>query len=365
MATNPMQRQARVSFLLGVVFMLLIAAAVVAFLFMQINKLKKEIEQNKQSVRSVYVLNEDVKSGQILTSDMFVKKDVSVTAIPDGATNDVASMLADYSLCDKDGRNIYVEMKDNKRSYYMKIDNKKVDVTEETDEDTGKMVYYVTNNSNKQYLELGQKTVLAKVALKQNTVITGSMVARGNLEAADVREMEYNIFSIPTDITENDYVDVRFMLPNGQDFIVVSKKSVKIPVVNGAYSTDTVKLNMSEDEILSLSSAIVEAWRMKGGKLHLVKYVEAGTQKAATPTYPVNKEVALLIESDPNVLTEALNGLRSRYNADMRNEYINSALSTYSEQDPNETYKTKTEESLKTTQKSRQEYLQSIVPSTY
>ena len=41
MASNPMQRQKRVSFLLGVLTMLIIAAIVIALLFMQLMKLKK------------------------------------------------------------------------------------------------------------------------------------------------------------------------------------------------------------------------------------------------------------------------------------------------------------------------------------
>ena len=42
MATNPMQRQARNSFLLGMVVTLLIAGVIVALLFMQIKKLNEK-----------------------------------------------------------------------------------------------------------------------------------------------------------------------------------------------------------------------------------------------------------------------------------------------------------------------------------
>ena len=43
MATNPMQRKARNSFLLGMLLMLVISGAIIALLFMQlINKNKKE-----------------------------------------------------------------------------------------------------------------------------------------------------------------------------------------------------------------------------------------------------------------------------------------------------------------------------------
>ena len=47
MATNPMQRKARNSFLLGMLVMLLIAGAIIAFLIMQLmDKMKKEQEKS-------------------------------------------------------------------------------------------------------------------------------------------------------------------------------------------------------------------------------------------------------------------------------------------------------------------------------
>ena len=46
MASNPMQRKARNSFLLGMVVMLLITGVIIGFLFMQLmNKNKKEKER--------------------------------------------------------------------------------------------------------------------------------------------------------------------------------------------------------------------------------------------------------------------------------------------------------------------------------
>ena len=77
MATNPMQRKARNSFLLGMLVMLLIAGVIIAFLFMQLmNKTKKEQEELKASVKA-YVLNQDVSSGQVITTDMLTIQTVN------------------------------------------------------------------------------------------------------------------------------------------------------------------------------------------------------------------------------------------------------------------------------------------------
>ena len=69
MATNPMQRKARNSFLLGMLVMLLISGIIIGLLFMQLmNKMKKEQEDKANSVIA-YVLNQDVKAGQTVTDD--------------------------------------------------------------------------------------------------------------------------------------------------------------------------------------------------------------------------------------------------------------------------------------------------------
>ena len=57
MASNPMQRKSRVSFILGMVVALLIAAMVVALLYMKIKAQKEEIDGYKSLMTNVYVLN--------------------------------------------------------------------------------------------------------------------------------------------------------------------------------------------------------------------------------------------------------------------------------------------------------------------
>ena len=350
MATNPMQRQARNSFLLGMVITLLIAGVIVGFLFWRMNNISKELQEKEAALVKVYVLNQDVASGQTITGGMFSLKEVDSSTVPKDATNNINAMLATYSLSDKSGNNIYTDSE----GLYMQVNGSRVAVSVE--DSTGE--YYTMNGQNKNYIETTQKPLIAKVGLKANTVITSSLIARSDeINTNDVREQEYNMLALPTDLADGDYVDVRFMLPNGQDFIVLSKKLVTIPLINGEYSPDIIKLNLSEDETLSMSSAIVEAYRMEASKLYVTKYAEAGLQSAATPTYMVNAEVANLIEANPNIVKDALNALRSRYNTDIRNQYINNALSTYGD-DTKVTDRMK--ESITSTKEAREEYLQSI-----
>ena len=164
------------------------------------------------------------------------------------------------------------------------------------------------------------------------------------------------------DLTTGDYVDLRLMLPTGQDYIVISKKEVEIPIVGGLESADTVWLKVGEDEILTISSAIVDAYRIPGSKLYMTKYTEAGMQKAATPTYITTPETRELINNDPNILKKAKDELRNRYESvgyNLRINYINRAVEA-SGDEGEANVKTKIQESITTTMDTRRKYLESV-----
>jgi len=359
MASNPMQRQARNSFLLGMVITMVIAAVIVVLLFMQIKKLNEKIQEEQAATKSVYVLTQDIKSGQVITSDLFSMKTVRAEGVPVNATSDIATMLQNYSLCDKSGNDIYT---DTDGSLFMNSENgSKVIVY--TEEKTG--AYYTQGtNGEKTYIETTQKPLVAKVDMKANTVISSSFITRADdIDTDDVRQQEYNSVALPVDLFTGDYVDIRLLLPTGQDYIVVSKKMVTIPKVNEEYLADTIQMKMAEEEIVTMSNAIVEAFRMDGAKLYATKYTEAGTQQASSPTYVVSDEVAKLIEADPNIISTAMAALSARYNANngalknLRSQNINGALSNYGK---DENVSQKMDESITSTKESRQQYLQSL-----
>lgn len=359
MATNPMQRQARNSFLLGMVVTLLIAAIIVALLFMQIKKLNEKIKADEAATKSVYVLNKDIKSGQVITADLFSLKTVKTDGVPANATSDITTLLQNYSLCDKAGNDIYTDSEGN---LFMNAENGSK-VTVNKDEATGNY-YTQAANGTKTYIETTEKPLVAKIDMKANTVLASSFIARSDdIDTADVRQQEYNSVVLPVDLFTGDYVDIRLLLPSGQDYIVTSKKMVTVPEVDGEYLADTIQMKMSEDEILTISNAIVEAYKIEGAKLYATKYTDAGSQDASTPTYVVNDEVAKLIEADPNIVSKAMSALSARYNANngalktMRSQGINSALSNYGK---DENVPDKVEESITSTKEARQQYLQSL-----
>ena len=354
MATNPMQRKSRISFILGMLVMLVISGIIIAFLFMQLTNYQKKEQENKKLSVQVYVLNQDVSSGQVITTDMYTMQTVTKDLVPANAISDM-SIITNYALQDKEGNEVYTKsgklsIQHNNREYELK-----------QDDETGN--YYIEVNDNKEYIDLNNVPLIAKVTMKANTVITKDLLAKGEDQLADdMRREEYNSFILPMDLTTGDYIDVRLMLPSGQNFIVVSKKEVEVPNINGEDSVDTIWLNVSEGEILTISSAIVDAYRIEGAKLYVDKYTEAGMQKAATPTYVVTSETYTLLQNDPNLLQKAKNELLNRYSSDssvdLRNNHINKTIQD--QEEPDEKLVTNMQESIKDSQDARKNYLDSL-----
>lgn len=311
MATNPMQRRARNSFLLGMLITTVFLGVVIAGLVFMMMNLKNE--QAELTAKTVYVINRDVQSGgEVSISDLTPVK-VSAAVAPINAANTNTITQAESPSTNEDG-------------------------------------------------EAQVKKVVAKINMSKGTIVTVDMLGLEDSQGSDVRKQEYNTIVLPMDLITGDYVDIRLLMPSGQDFIVVSKKQIEIPNIAGVDSTDTITMNLAEEETLAMSNAIVEAYMINGSKLYAAKYTDAGNQDAATPTYPVNGEVARLIENDKNIVNEALQALRARYNRDIRENYINPTISGQQDAAGNE--ESKMQESITNSQKSREQYLQSLSSGT-
>ena len=358
MATNPMQRKARNSFLLGVLVTLVLAGAIIALLILQLKNYKeKEAEEQANSVK-IWVLSQDVISGQIITTDMLTQQITNKKLVPSNAIGDL-SILSNYALSDKEGNEVITEYKNNVATLYLSKNGTKYEI--KTENGTGS--YYIERSGNKEYIELSEDPIIAKVNLNKNSIITIDTICKSNEKTTDdLRKQEYNMLVLPTQLETGEYVDIRLALPSGQDYIVVSKKQVEIPQINGIDSADTVWMKLTEDEIITMNNAIVEAYRMIGSKLYATTYTEAGIQSAATPTYVPTGEVMQLIQDNPNIVQIAKNTLISRYMANqgtVRSNVINPLINSNG-QEGEGNLKTKVEESITNSKESRKEYLQSL-----
>lgn len=138
----------------------------------------------------------------------------------------------------------------------------------------------------------------ARADLQENTVLVGSMVYEEELITHDIRETEYAFIDLPSKLTTDDYVDIRIQFPNGDDYVLLSKKAVKD--VAGL----TLWMNLGEGELLTMSSAIVDAF-VEEAKIYALPYVDGPMQTRSEMTYPVKKNVLQLIKESPNMVNIA------------------------------------------------------------
>lgn len=298
MATNPMQRKANNYLLIGVLVTLLITGTIIVILFMQLNKLNNTIKEQEANMKKVYIVSSDIRSGDTVTISSLKQVSVTKDAIP----SDVANVG---------------------------------ELTEET---------------------------IAKIDLKAGTVLTTNMITQiTEKNTADIRTQEYNMILLPTQIQNGDYIDIRLRLPNGTDYIVVSKKKVDIPIIDGVESANTIKINVAEEEILLMSNAIVEAYWATGSILYATTYAEPGMQDQATPTYLPSDKVIELMNTDPNIETVARNELFTRYNStasSIRGNIVNT-LNTYAEEGQS-SVESGVQEEINKAKEERQAYLDAL-----
>lgn len=153
---------------------------------------------------------------------------------------------------------------------------------------------------------------LAVVDIGRETPILKNMVASDNM-SNDLREEEFEVVHLNTNLLENDYVDVRIMFPNGENYVVLSKKSLK----NLSLEESKCFLWLNEEEIVTVSSAIVDAYLHNGAKLYTAKYIEPAIQEASEVTYTPNEDVISLMKRDLNIVEIASKVLREELRAEL------------------------------------------------
>lgn len=387
MAKNPMQRKAQNAFLLGIFITILITGAIIAFLFVQLNKVKDDLKQYQANIIDICVLNSNITSGQLITQDMVTQKKVDKRTVPADAVGTVSS-LQTYAVETIDG--LEVTTNEEGELVVPDIDSNTGEQIEKNGEKQFKVI--VPEGDTYYYQEIEEVTradgtveqikrrgaevklvnvpMIAKVDMQANTILTNSMMVKSSDRITDdVREVEYNMFSLASQIENEQYVDLRLRLPDGTDYIVATHKMVDIPNIEGVDSSTTVRFNVNEVEILTINCAIVESYQIEGSRLYVTKYVEPGSQEAAKETYVPSATVRNLIITDPNCVDVAKNSLYARLyqpgtnnlttNATEQRRPVDSALITNQEDGPDNAID-KIEEEITKMQEERKQYLESL-----
>lgn len=152
---------------------------------------------------------------------------------------------------------------------------------------------------------IGQcKGKFTKTSLKKGTVLCQEFLCMENPIRNRNRRVPYSFIRNTQLLESGDYVDVRISFPNGADYIVLSKKKLEIVPLSKTDSINRVWLAMNEEEILRMSSSIVDAYLFDGAYLYATLYTES-TQDESIVNYPVNETVEEVMSTDPNILEKA------------------------------------------------------------
>lgn len=307
MASNPMQRQKRVSFLLGFLLMLVIASVIIVMLGYALYQMKADEKAEEASKKKVYVVTSSISSGGAVSSEVISTEKVVGTLVP-------KNKFEDSDFMNEDGTEI--------------ID------------------------------------LVAKIDLEPGTILTKEMVETSSQKTTDdLRIQEYNIATLPAEVSTGDFVDIRMRMTSGVDYIIVSKKEISIPTVAGIDSAETFTVRLTEEETLAMSCAIIEAFHCVGAEIYVDIYTDPGMQAAATPTYHVNEATMNLIGSNPNIVQEAKNALSSRFSTNnagyIAREQIQNELNK-NEDDAQDNIESGIEEHITKQKQFRQQYLEAL-----
>ncbi|MNO13105.1 hypothetical protein D3C76_27310 [compost metagenome] len=156
---------------------------------------------------------------------------------------------------------------------------------------------------------------VTKISLAANTLLTETLLFEEEAAPDDLRYRDMGFIKLPGTLAVNDVVDVRIQFPTGQDYILLSKKRIQ----RMSLSSESVTMTIDEAEILSLSSAIVDAYLHKAS-IYALLYVEPYLQSKAIATYPANHAVLELIKQDPNIVSRAEQALQISSRSSLEND---------------------------------------------
>lgn len=381
MAVNPMQRRSRNSFIAGLIIGLVVTVVVSGLLLFRVSKLNSDLAKEKDKLKEIVVANRDISANSEITVNDIGKEKIVTNISPAelektksmlkligyGAIPPIPGVPGTTGKTKKANSNNIVSGGNNTAT---PADNNNTNNTENNTENN-------TNNNtattpaenpapNVENNQEGDKTskLYAAINIPKGTVITSDMLVQ-NTDAispnSTVRTVEYSTITLPSELLAEETIDVRISFPTGQDFVVLSKKFVK------KTDAESVWIDVDEEEILRMNSAIIESYLINGAKLYAVNLSKPGIQKKAIATYPVNSSVYSLLNIDPNVSNIAKDNLMKNSNILTQRTDLNEIISNA--EDGKERVGTAVQQEIKARDEKRKQYIEKMtaepeVPTT-
>lgn len=135
-----------------------------------------------------------------------------------------------------------------------------------------------------------------KVDIMPGTILSTDMLMEEKEETAKIYSRELTFDALPVSTLVGDYIDIRMILPNGEEYVVLSHEQIK-----GIYDT-TITINVSEEENAILNSVFADLGSYRGFVLaYLTKYLKPGKDTDTVAFYPVQNDMENFILFNPNI----------------------------------------------------------------
>lgn len=136
-----------------------------------------------------------------------------------------------------------------------------------------------------------------RIECMPGAVLSSSLICREEFEGA-VYDRDLFFDSLPVGLTVGDYIDIRVVLPGGEEFVVLPHKRV-----NARYE-NAIKLHLDEEGLWKYTSMMVDSalYKNTGLKIYCTKYVDPGRDQDVVAYYPVRREVTDIMNINNNLI---------------------------------------------------------------
>ncbi len=210
------------------------------------------------------------------------------------------------------------KMEENKRLVYLA--KHKIFPGEVLSNGNMKKVYLTCNMPLEYYITEDDMGAMAIIPIEAGMTILKPMCLRGGITDG-LREVACEVVKLNDNLMEHDYVDIRLRFSNGEDYIVLSKKSVHnlSTLEKQRQGEETCYLRMTEEEILNFSAAMIDAYLYSGSSFYTVKYLEPQLQEASVVTYLPRLETLDMMKQHPEIVEISKIVLKERLRKELEN----------------------------------------------
>lgn len=135
-----------------------------------------------------------------------------------------------------------------------------------------------------------------KIKVLPGVALTTDLFMEKELDGT-IYQRDISFHYLPIGLTIGDYIDVRMVLPYGEEYIVLEHVRVERRIDNVL----TIHLN---EEMLALYTSLstdMALYKGKGMRAYVTKYIEPGISEASVPLYPVRKDMEAICVLNTNI----------------------------------------------------------------